>query len=48
MNDTIYTENDLYSKEVAHVMSQAGLIPIEEEISFEQYIRETQPEGTYL
>lgn len=44
MNDAIYTEQDLYSKEVAAMMSQAGLIPEEEEISFEEYMRSTGQE----
>lgn len=46
--DEIYTEEDIYSKEVAQVMRQAGLIQIEEEISFEEYIRESHLEVTHL
>lgn len=45
--DAIYTEEDMYSKDVVKIMSQAGLIPLEEEISFEEYIRETQREVSY-
>ncbi len=47
MKDALYTEKEMYSKDVAHIMSQAGLIPEEEEISFEEYIRATSPGVMY-
>lgn len=44
MMNAIYSEQDMYSKELIQVMSQAGLIPVEEEVSLEEYLRATNAE----